>query len=307
MSIKISVITPSLNSARYLREAIDSVRSQDHADWEHIVVDGGSTDGTLDILRDCPWVRWISEPDSGQSNAMNKGFAMAGGDVIVYLNADDYFLPGAFSAVRPWFEQGARFVVGDVTVRDLDGGETRVSPKVGYRQMLRHWEPWVEATDRVISPHPNNPVQYFYRREIQAGLPFNEANHNSMDLEFLLRVAKDCEFTKIDNLLGVYRLLEDAKNVAAQKSAFSYWTCQNFSYVDELISDWPAADIQAFKIDQQAGYVQALRRSMQWAFRPVSLAMGELMKTSALRAPAGKWRAYKALIRALAGYAKGLG
>lgn len=307
MSIKISVITPSLNSAQYLRDAINSVKTQDYENWEHIVMDGGSTDGTLDILKEHPWVRWVSEPDSGQSNAMNKGFAKAEGDVVVYLNADDYFLPGAFRVVADAFEQGARFVVGDVMVLDLDGVETRVSPRINHREMLRHWEPWAEQGGKVMSPYPNNPVQYFYARDIQAAYPYNENNHNSMDLEFLLRVSREHAFTRVEPPLGVYRLLEDAKNVVAQKSAFDYWTCGNFAYVDDLIADWPPAELQAFKTDQQLGYVTEMHRGNQWAFRPVADAMHTLMCTSLITAPLAKIRAYKALLGELSAYKKRLG
>ncbi len=97
--MKISVITPSYNSANTIETAIKSVLAQDYKNYEHIVVDGASTDGTLDILKRHPHLTWISEPDRGQVHAMNKGFAMATGDIIVNLNADDQFLQGAFSAV----------------------------------------------------------------------------------------------------------------------------------------------------------------------------------------------------------------
>ena len=74
----VSVVTPSLNQGRYLPEAIESVRAQTHAPIEHIVIDGGSSDGTLEILGEYDHIRWVSEPDGGQSHALNKGFALAG-------------------------------------------------------------------------------------------------------------------------------------------------------------------------------------------------------------------------------------
>ena len=96
----VSVVTPSLNQAAYIEEAILSVREQDYPRIEHIVVDGGSTDGTLEILRRHPHVVWSSEPDEGQADALNKGFARARGTVLGWLNADDRYLPGAVSAAR---------------------------------------------------------------------------------------------------------------------------------------------------------------------------------------------------------------
>ena len=97
--MKISILTPSYNAEQFLDRAICSVRQQDYEHWEHIIVDGGSTDGTLELLQKYPHLIWKSEPDKGQSDAMNKAFAMATGDLIVSLTADDYFEPHVFTSV----------------------------------------------------------------------------------------------------------------------------------------------------------------------------------------------------------------
>ena len=86
--MKISIITPSYNQGRFIEDAIRSVLEQDYPDFEHIVVDNCSTDNTLDVLRKYPHIRWISEPDRGQSHALNKGFRMATGDVLAWLLDD---------------------------------------------------------------------------------------------------------------------------------------------------------------------------------------------------------------------------
>src|SRR5688500_2854733 len=85
----VSIVTPCLNAAATIEHTLESVRAQDHGHVEHIVVDGGSTDGTLDLLQRAPGIRFISEPDRGLSDAVNKGVAMATGDVVGWLNADD--------------------------------------------------------------------------------------------------------------------------------------------------------------------------------------------------------------------------
>ena len=86
----VSIITPSLNQGRFIEAAIESVLSQDYPRIEYIVIDGGSSDGTLDILaRYGERVAWVSEPDRGQSHAINKGFRRARGDVLAWLNSDD--------------------------------------------------------------------------------------------------------------------------------------------------------------------------------------------------------------------------
>jgi len=100
----VSIVTPVRNGARFLPETLASVRGQDHARLEHIVVDGGSTDGTLDILRGAPGIAWTSGPDAGMYDAINRGFRMAKGDILAYQNADDrYMVPGAVSTAVRYF------------------------------------------------------------------------------------------------------------------------------------------------------------------------------------------------------------
>lgn len=133
----ISVITPSFNAAPYIEQAINSVLHQRYENFEHIIVDGGSIDGTVEILKRYPHLKWISEVDKGQSDAMNKGYKLSSGDVIVYLNADDYFEEGAFEAVTEAFNRGAKFVIGNVRVLNADGSSYINDPKVTLGEMLR--------------------------------------------------------------------------------------------------------------------------------------------------------------------------
>ena len=212
--MKISVITPSLNSGKYIEHAIQSVRDQNYFDLEHIIIDGGSVDGTLDILKKYPQLKWISEPDGGQSDAMNKGFNLSTGDIIVYLNADDYFLPKAFETVIQQFEKGAVFVVGKVLILDDDRSQRLNDPKIGLADMLKWWE-----KDSFCC----NPAGYFYRREVQEKIGgFNIHNHYSMDYEFLLESALNFNLTKIDATLGAHRRFKGTK---------TYDSIANFDFV----------------------------------------------------------------------------
>src|SRR5262245_56940533 len=101
---KISIITPSFNSITTLRETIESVRQQDYAHWEHIVIDGGSKDGTVNLLTEYPHLIWVSEKDEGHYHAMNKGILRASGEIVNILNADDCFRPGALTQVADAFQ-----------------------------------------------------------------------------------------------------------------------------------------------------------------------------------------------------------
>ena len=85
--MKITILTPSFNQGAFVEKNIQSVMSQDYADFEHIIIDGGSTDNTVDILKKYPHLKWISEPDEGQADALNKGLAMATGDIVGWINS----------------------------------------------------------------------------------------------------------------------------------------------------------------------------------------------------------------------------
>lgn len=120
----LTVITPSLNQAKYLERTLRSVLDQNYPDLEYIVMDGGSADGSADVLRryDERLAYWVSEPDGGQSWAINRAIERATGDVISYINSDDYYLPGAFEAALPRFEDPTvRWVVGATECREEDG------------------------------------------------------------------------------------------------------------------------------------------------------------------------------------------
>jgi len=249
--VKVSVVTPCLNAAEHIEVAIRSVMGQSYPYYEHIVVDGESTDGTIDILKRYPHLIWISESDDGQSQAMNKGFSMTTGDIIVYLNADDYFLPDAFASVLPKFRAGVKFVVGDVLVK-MDSGYFLNSPRLRFQEMLRHWEP---------NAFPNNPVGYFYRREVQQDLPFNEDNHLIMDLEFLLEASLKTDFEKIDTVLGVYRAFGDTKTLQVQTEP-EYWTPKSFQLIEHLIEKLPQEEIERYLKDRDKGLGQRHREAL---------------------------------------------
>ena len=199
----ISIITPCLNKATYIAESIESVLAQQYENFEHIIVDGGSSDGTQDVLASYPHLRWSSKADEGQSDAMNKGFANSRGELIVYLNADDYFEPNAFRAIQEPISSGAYFVVGRVQVIRQDGTELLDNPSVTFARMLRWWEPNFYCC---------NPVGYFYRRSVQETVgPFDIEDHYIMDFKFLLEAALRYRFTKIQDVLGSFRFVTGTK------------------------------------------------------------------------------------------------
>jgi glycosyltransferase involved in cell wall biosynthesis len=131
---KFTIVTASYNSIRTIRETIQSVIAQDFKDWEHWVIDGGSKDGTIDLVKEYPHIKWISERDSGLYEAMNKGIARATGEILLMLNSDDCLTPGALRMVAEGFgthpEWDAAF--GDIIYVDSQGHEIYRREEAGY-------------------------------------------------------------------------------------------------------------------------------------------------------------------------------
>ncbi|RYE12381.1 MAG: glycosyltransferase [Sphingobacteriaceae bacterium] len=143
MTLKLSVLTPSFNSGKYLERAIQSVLKQDYANWEHIIMDGGSTDNTLEVLKKYPHLSWKMEKDAGQADAMNKAFKASTGDIIVYLNADDYFEENVFATVIQAFSKDstADMVVGNgINVNSVTQSSASWCSEINYRRCLQFYK-----------------------------------------------------------------------------------------------------------------------------------------------------------------------
>jgi glycosyltransferase involved in cell wall biosynthesis len=138
----LSILTPSRNYARFLPDALRSVAAQHDGEVEHIVVDGASTDGTLKVLHEwSDYIRFVSEPDKGQSDALNKAVAMAKGEWLGWLNADEFYLPGAFDAVRTALQQWADsdVIYGDCCLIDVAGRLIRLFPQHPFHPRTLRW------------------------------------------------------------------------------------------------------------------------------------------------------------------------
>lgn len=216
--IRISVITPVFNRASWIEQCIDNVIEQRCDDAEHIIVDGGSTDGTVDVIRAFaaryPHIAWVSEKDRGQSDAMNKGIAMARGGIIGFLNVDDYYEPGVLNRVLALFDgmPEPSLLVGNCNIWNSDGALQNVfrPGKLDITNML---------LGPSVSPHPPNPSAYFYHKSLHdtAGL-YDINDHYAMDLDFLLRAVQAAHVSHVDETWGNFRMLEDTKTVLDSKN-----------------------------------------------------------------------------------------
>ena len=198
----ISVVTPTFNGAAYLEDAILSVKRQSGVATEHVVIDAASTDNTLEILERHPHLRWISEPDRGQSDAINKGFLMATGDLVGWLNADDYYLPGALNAIARAAEEHpeADVLYGDCIFVDPDGRIVRSKVEHDFdAQVLLYFGCYIPSTST-----------FFRRRLIDRGLLLDCDYRVAMDFEFFARLARlGCSFHYVPRFIAAFRWHQD--------------------------------------------------------------------------------------------------
>jgi glycosyltransferase involved in cell wall biosynthesis len=200
----VSIVTPSLNQGRFIEETIRSVRIQDYPRIEHIVLDAGSRDGTLEVLARYPELRWLSEPDAGQTHAINRGFRMAGGEILSWLNADDLLLPGSVTAVVEAFraDRAAMMVYGDGDLIDEDGRPL---------QPFRFTEPFnlrrlVEVHDYILQP-----AAFVRRPALEAIDYLDESLTWAMDWDLWIRIGRRFPVRYLPRRLAQARLHPDTK------------------------------------------------------------------------------------------------
>lgn len=206
----ISVITPVYNGEKFIEGCIKVVIAQSCSNMEHIIIDGGSTDKTVTIIRQYaekyPHIRWISEKDKGQSDAMNKGILIAKGEIIGILNVDDFYNSNVLNRVLKIFKDlpEPSFIVGNCNVlNDRDVIQYVNKPKeLSIIPLL---------LNKV--PHPFNPSAYFYHKKLHDWIGLYDTNeHYVMDLDFIFKaVQRAVEVKYVDETWGNYRSIQGTK------------------------------------------------------------------------------------------------
>lgn len=204
---KVTIVTPSYNQAQFLEETIRSVLLQDYPNLEYIVIDGGSKDGSVDIIRKYePWIAyWVSEVDKGQADAINKGFKKATGEFLGWLNSDDYLYPGAIAKMAKELENhpDVSFVYGDID----QGSENNKSRLYGKNstidQMLKNY----------TVPIPQQGSMW--RHTVISDIGGLDPRWNFvLDREFFLRVATKYNLKYITGVIAFFRHHLDSKSVS---------------------------------------------------------------------------------------------
>ena len=204
---RVSIITPSYNQAAFLENTIQSVLSQGISDLEYIVVDGGSTDGSIDIIRkyadQLAW--WVAEPDAGQADAINKGFRRATGEVVAWLNSDDLYAPGAIAQAVAVLDKNpdTGMIYGNAVSFDQDGFPLNdlIFDNWGLAGLLEF---------KIIC----QPAVFMRRTVLQDAGYLNTSYHFLLDHELWLRMARIADIRHVPEVWAFARHHADAKNVA---------------------------------------------------------------------------------------------
>jgi glycosyltransferase involved in cell wall biosynthesis len=202
---KISIVTPSYNQGMYLEKTIRSVLDQKYLNLEYIILDAGSTDNSVEIIRKYSsfLTYWESKPDKGQADAIYRGFEMATGDIVACINSDDYYLPGSLNIVGEYFRQNpeTRWLIGNGIIVNEEGGELLrcYTPPVDFEKLIFYKAPFIQ------------PSLFISRKAFFESGGFDRNMTFSFDLDLYLNLANGGAADQVDSFLSAFRFHKQSK------------------------------------------------------------------------------------------------
>ncbi len=217
MPLKLTIVTPSYNQGVFIDQTIRSVLNQGYKNLEYIVIDGGSTDDSLNIINSysSKISKIITEPDNGQSDAINKGFNLAGGEILGWLNSDDVYLPDALNKVADYFEQNpeCKWVAGNCIFTDIflkPAWQYNV-PQIKPEEYLKFWE----------GNYLSQPSVFFRKELFDEAGGLNINLHYAMDLDLWLRFLSVSPLHLINTDLSINRTYPNTKTSTGKEDAIN--------------------------------------------------------------------------------------
>lgn len=249
----ISIVTPSLNQAAYIEQNIKSVLNQNYPNFEHIIIDGGSTDGTIDILGKYDHLIWVSEKDNGQSQAINKGIKRARGEIIGWLNSDDCYEPDAFYTVAEELSRakGKYVVFGDCHTIDEKGA------RIGYiKGKLPHPKDWLKYWQK---DYRIPSASVFFYKDVFGRVGYLDENiQYVMDDDYFLRINDHYKFYYINKPLASMRVHDRTKTALRGEMFEREWfgilkkNWRNLPFVDRYTHLLMALNFRSHTIRESA-------------------------------------------------------
>lgn len=238
---KITLVTPSYNQGQYIEQTILSVIEQGYPNLEYMVIDGGSTDETVDIIRKYEGriSYWVSEKDKGQSHAINKGFRMATGEIINWLNSDDLLAEGALFHIAESFSNypQAAMIHGQC-VHFTD--EARIDKNQPFE-----WPPKRHLKGAYLAGFPYSQPSCFYKREVLDHIGFvDEDFHFTMDYDLFVRMALNYQFQPANAVFSYFRMHPESKTNTLQKTQFA----ENQRVFSGVVKTWERAGFEGLLI-----------------------------------------------------------
>jgi len=234
---KISIITPSFNQGQYIRQTISSVVNQDYENKEYLIIDGGSTDNTIEVIKEHSnrIQYWVSETDTGQSNAINKGLLKSCGDILAWINSDDYYEDNIFQIISDYFKQNPNIDLLYFDVNNLFPSNTRIHHH-RHEYFPEHF------LTKVCLHQPG----VFWRRRIMEKVGFLDENlHFVMDFDLWIRIYLNANIKYIPKIISNFRIHSESKTnnnpvqlylEKNQVIAELFYNLQRTKYLDKLHS-----------------------------------------------------------------------